>query len=195
MKEKKNKSKVWIIILAVLLGLTLPAALYGAAAAVTGDALVLISKDYLDNTLIPSIDQKNSAQDTKLDDLTKKYSALLEKYDALSESYQRIIENGALDGVLYEGFVSVKIPVGKAIYPAGENRECIEVILQRGSAKIVFPLTTQGILDATTGEELMDGADVPANHFLIFPHANDGRAIAADGTEVWVLVRGGYIVE
>ena len=118
-----------------------------------------------------------------------------QKYNTLNDAYGRLLESGAMQGALYEGFVSVKIPTGKAIYPAGENRECIEVILQRGKAKVVFPLSTQGILDATAGKELMNGAEVPANHYLIFPHANDGRAIAADGTEVWVLVRGGYVVE
>ncbi len=190
-----KKRKITVIVLAVLLGISLPMALYGAAAAVSGDSILLISKDYIDKVLMPTINKKDGDHDSKLAALETKYDALLAKYNALNEDFNDLLTEGTGGVTAVSGYRSVKIDAGKALHPAGENAQCIEVILQRGNAKVVFPIDTQGILDASDGKELMNGAAVPKGHFLIIPHANDGRAIAADGADVWVLVRGEYTIE
>lgn len=186
-----------LIILSVLLGLSLPLALYGAYAATTGTPLVLISEDYVNNYLLPLINKENGKQDTELEALNNKYNTLLAQYEALNDNYNKLIEGGAGgDGVsIATGFTSLKLEMGTMLLPAGENQVCLEVIVQRGNAFIVSPLETQGIMDVSEGKELFDAATAPLNHYLLIPHANDGRAISATDGDVWVLVRGGYTVE
>ncbi len=191
-----KKSKILVTVLSVVLGISLLAVLYVAATAVSENSFILISKDYLDKNLLPTINLKNGEQDAALKELEAKYELLLKQYETLNESYNKLLSGTAPDSSLSgAGFVAVKIDAGKALYPAGENARCLEVILQRGSAFVVFPIETQGILDASEGKELMNGAVVPQGHYLIVPHANDGRAIAAVDVDAWVLVRGEYTVE
>lgn len=189
--------KTITIIIAVLLGISLPLALYGAYAATTGTPLVLISEDYVNNYLLPLINKENSEQDTELEALNNKYNTLLAQYEALNENYNKLIEGGAGNGgvSVAAGFISLKLEMGTTLLPAGDNQVCLEVIVQRGNAQIVSPLETQGILDVSQGSELFNEASAPLNHYLLIPHANDGRAIAAIDGDVWVLVRGGYTVE
>jgi hypothetical protein len=185
-----------VILLAVLLGVSLPIALYGAHAAVTGTPLVLVSEDYITNYLLPLINQKNGTQDTEIESLNNKYSTLLAQYEALSENYNKLLENGIPGATAtVPGFVSVKLEAGKMIRPTGDNQVCLEVIVQRGSAFAVSPIETQGILDTSTGSEIFDGAEIVCHHYLLIPHANDGRAVAATESDVWILVRGEYTIE
>lgn len=191
-----KKLRYAVIVLAILLGVSVPAALYGVAAATTGTPLVLISEDYVTNYLLPLINQQNSAQNTEIESLNNKYNTLLAQYEALNESYNRLLENGVTGGTTaVPGFVSIKLEANTALFPAGENQVCLEVIVQRGNAVVVSPIETQGVLDTSTGQEILNGENAVLNHYLLIPHANDGRAIAAVDTDVWVLVRGEYTIE
>ncbi|MBQ8215515.1 MAG: hypothetical protein IJX59_06640 [Clostridia bacterium] len=188
--------KTLLILLAVLLGLSLPLALYGVYAATTSTPLVLVSEDYITNYLLPLLNKENSSQDTEIEALNNKYNTLLAQYEALNENYNKLIEGGAASGSsVSAGFTSIKLEMGTKLLPYGDNQVCLEVIVSRGSAQILSPLETQGILDVSTGSELFNGVEAPLNHYLLVPHANDGRAIAAVSGDVWVLVRGGYTVE
>ncbi len=197
MSEQKKGKRAVIVILAVLLGLSFPAALYGVAAATTGTPLVLISEDYINNYLLPLINQENSEQDADIESLNNRYNTLLAKYEALNESYNKLLQEGggSTATVTASGFVSVKLQAGQKILPYGENQVCLEVIVERGDAVVYSPLETQGVLDTSTGTQILNGTEVPLNHYVLIPHANDGRAITAIDTDVWVLVRGGYTIE
>ncbi|MBQ8911409.1 MAG: hypothetical protein IJY89_02430 [Clostridia bacterium] len=192
-----KKLRYAVIVLAILLGVSVPAALYGVAAATTGTPLVLVSEDYITNYLMPLFNQQNSAQNTEIESLNNKYNTLLAQYEALNESYNKLLENGVVGGgtTAVPGFLSVKLEAGNAIFPTGDNQVCLEVIVQRGNAVVVSPIETQGVLDTSTGLEILNGAPAVLNHYLLIPHANDGRAIAAIDTDVWILVRGEYTIE
>ncbi len=191
-----GEKKLPIIILAVLLGLCLPLSLYGVYAATTGTPLVLISEDYVNNYLLPLITKENGDQNAEIEALNNKYSTLLAQYEALNQSYKDLIDSGVSDGTsIATGFTSLKIEAGTKLVPAGENQVCLEVIVQRGDATVISPLETQGVLDVSTGSDLLGNTVAPLNHYLLIPHANDGRAIAAADEDVWVLVRGGYTIE
>ena len=191
MKDQTKRFRYTIVLLAVLLGISLPVALYGAYAATTGTPLVLVSEDYITNYLLPLINQKNGVQDTELESLNNKYSTLLAQYEALSENYNKLLESGIPGATsTVPGFTAVKVEAGKMIVPTGSNQVCLEVIVQRGNAVVFSPIETQGILDTSTGNAIFDGAEIVQNHYLLIPHANDGRAIAAPEADVWILVRG-----
>ena len=157
---------------------------------------MLISEDYINNYLLPKLNQENGVQDAELEALNNKYNTLLAQYEALNENYNKLVENGGGGSdKLAIGFTSLKLEMGTMLLPAGENQVCLEVIVQRGSAKVVSPLETQGILNVSLGNELLNDSEIPLNHYLLIPHANDGRAIVANDGDVWVLVRGGYTIE
>lgn len=196
MKEQKKGLRYAVIVLAVLLGMSVPAALYGVAAATTGTPLVLISEDYVTNYLLPLINQQNSTQNTDIESLNNKYNTLLAQYEALNENYNKLLESGIPGATAaVPGFVAVKLEAGSMIVPTGDNQVCLEIIVQRGNAVVVSPIETQGVLDTSTGSEILNGSPAVLNHYLLIPHANDGRAIAAPEADAWILVRGEYSIE
>ena len=67
-----------------------------------------------------------------------------------------------------------------------------EMILRMGQVTVLAP-ARGGIADTTTGQDLADGANGPANHLLIVP-LGDGRGIRAEN-QVLVMVKGKYRVE
>ena len=64
-----------------------------------------------------------------------------------------------------------------------------EIILRMGTAEII---ATQkgGIADLTSGTDLADGTNMPANHHLVIP-VDDGRGIKAKD-KVIVMVKGDF---
>lgn len=197
MKENK-RLKVVIIALAAALVLAIgfSVLLATSAGAANGNTFVLLTKGYMDQQVMPQINEKNGSQDSEILSLNNKYTTLLAQYSALSDRFNSYLEGGDGDiTVSTKGFVEVKIDAGKALYPTGENHQCIEVILRRGSLQVVSPYDTLSILDATTGAEMTDGTNLPVNHYILVPHSNDGRCLAAMTEDAWVLVRGEFTVE
>ena len=70
--------------------------------------------------------------------------------------------------------------------------EGCEIILRSGLATAIGN-ATNGVSDITAGKDLMTGAEVKANHLLLVPRS-DGRGITAT-TDIWVMVRGEYVIK
>ncbi|MGZ9586284.1 hypothetical protein [Paenibacillus marinisediminis] len=70
-----------------------------------------------------------------------------------------------------------------------------EFVVRAGKSEI-YSADASGVSDLTDGVDLLNGADVPKNHLLLFPR--DGRGITAKDTpknSVVVMVRGGYTIK
>ena len=67
-----------------------------------------------------------------------------------------------------------------------------EIILRMGTAEII---ATQkgGLADLTSGTDLADGTNMPANHHLVIP-VDDGRGIEAKNSVI-VMVKGDFTLE
>jgi len=82
-------------------------------------------------------------------------------------------------------YVPVNVAAGSVVL----GHEGTEMILRSGNAQAFVP-GTDGIVNATTGAELQDGAFVEKNNVLIIPRF-DGRGVLAE-SDCWLLIRGGY---
>lgn len=70
----------------------------------------------------------------------------------------------------------------------------LEVIVRSGDVSAVSG-TQGGLSDVTAGTDLTSGAQIMANHLLIFAR-NDGRGIRINsGGDSYVLVRGAYTIQ
>lgn len=67
--------------------------------------------------------------------------------------------------------------------------EGTEIILRSGQAVGHCP-GDNGIVNATTGQEVYQNTNIEVNHLLIVPR-DDGRGVTA-ATDIWLLVKGGY---
>ena len=70
--------------------------------------------------------------------------------------------------------------------------EGCELILRSGQA-VALGTEVNGISNLTLGMDLMTGAEVGTNHLLLVPRS-DGRGIVAT-TDIWVMVKGEYVVQ
>lgn len=71
--------------------------------------------------------------------------------------------------------------------------EGTEIILRSGVAN-AFVSTTNGIVNATVGSELMNGQAINKNNIIIVPRA-DGRGVIANSDGTWLLVKGTYTIQ
>ncbi len=129
------------------------------------DSDPLISKSYIDEVLMPKIQQY-------VDD----------KIAEMGDNQGGGTEAGALVFEVVEADAGDKI-----ICSAGA-----ELILRMGKATIIAT-EKGGLADTTIGYDLADGTAMPANHMLIVPVA-DGRGIKAD-TDIIVMIKGEYIIK
>jgi len=83
------------------------------------------------------------------------------------------------------GFAPVQLMAGQ-ILMGGEGTE---IVLRSGLAN-AYVTAANGISDLTSAEDLLNGAALSANHYLIVPR-NDGRGVIAV-TDAWFLVKGPY---
>ncbi len=94
----------------------------------------------------------------------------------------------------------IKIPVQNYTYkPVKLTRnqlllggEGTEVILRSGSAT-AYTESANGLSDVTSGDELMNGDNIPLNHVLVIPR-DDNRGFTVTETEAWILIRGDYTI-
>ncbi|NLE12589.1 MAG: hypothetical protein GX628_02805 [Clostridiales bacterium] len=73
-----------------------------------------------------------------------------------------------------------------------------EVILRSGDASVVVTdpvnIASQiGLSDVTAGSELLIGASMPKNHYIIIPRG-DGRGFCITSDIAYIMVRGAYTV-
>lgn len=86
------------------------------------------------------------------------------------------------------GLTVVQVEAGQALI--GEAGT--EIVLRAGSATIIDS-ELGGIMDATGGTDLRQGALVPQNHLLIIPRS-DGRGVEVSSDAVF-MVRGAYTIK
>lgn len=71
-----------------------------------------------------------------------------------------------------------------------------EMIFRSGKATVVIEseanrMNSIGLSDLTEGAELLNGYEVPVNHYIIIPRA-DGRGIKITSPSAYLMVRGEY---
>lgn len=69
--------------------------------------------------------------------------------------------------------------------------EGTEIILRSGGA-LVYTEVNNGLVNVTTGEELLNGDRIELNHNIIVPR-NDGRGLLVTN-ESWFIIKGGYTI-
>lgn len=107
--------------------------------------------------------------------------------DKINEVKALIATGDSTSTVTAQGssYTPVYVSVGQTIY-GGEGTE---LILRAGKGNVVIS-GVDGIVDATTGSDLVQNAPVSKNHIMIVPR-NDSRGIKV--TEAaWFLVKGEY---
>ena len=85
-------------------------------------------------------------------------------------------------------FKVVEVPSGKSIYGGAGA----EMVLRMGKGTIIAT-EKGGVADLTSGNDLPDGAVVPANHHLLVP-LDDGRGLNVSADSL-VLVKGTYEIK
>ncbi|MCL2189073.1 MAG: hypothetical protein FWC16_09165 [Defluviitaleaceae bacterium] len=67
-----------------------------------------------------------------------------------------------------------------------------EVIVRAGTTVVVAG--ANGLVNATSGSDLVNGQTVPTNNLLIAP-ATDGRGVRVTSTNAWIMVRGAFTLQ
>jgi len=81
-------------------------------------------------------------------------------------------------------FTPVQVPAGSRLYAEAGA----EFILRSGRATAISG--ADGMVNVTTGVDIINGNNIPTNHLLLVPRS-DGRGFRAD-TDVWVMIKGGF---
>ena len=81
-------------------------------------------------------------------------------------------------------FTPVQVPAGSRLYAEAGA----EFILRSGRATAISG--ADGMVNVTTGVDIVNGNNIPTNHLLLVPRS-DGRGFRAD-TDVWVMIKGGF---
>jgi hypothetical protein len=63
-----------------------------------------------------------------------------------------------------------------------------EIILRGGSAIAITGIN--GLCDVTSGNDILNGTEIPLNHLLLVP-ASDGRGLVAT-KDAYLMIKGGY---
>lgn len=83
-------------------------------------------------------------------------------------------------------YTPVYVTNGQILY----GMEGTEIILRSGSAK-TYISALDGIVNITTGENLVHDVPVTANNMLICPRG-DGRGVIVTSNDAWFIVKGDY---
>ncbi len=80
---------------------------------------------------------------------------------------------------------------GQTVLADGGADRSTEIILRAGSAVSVSADPGQGLSDLTSSAELLGGAALTRNHYVIIPRG-DGRGVRVMSSDAYFLVRGEY---
>ena len=72
--------------------------------------------------------------------------------------------------------------------------EACELILRAGEATAMTPAYNRTLIDCTDGVELISGATIPANHFILIPESANGSGITVTSDAASVMVKGEYSI-
>lgn len=93
---------------------------------------------------------------------------------------------------VYIGYEVVEVKEGQTLMAASS----CEIIFRSGKASVIVTDDANkensiGLSDITGGAELLNGNDVPVNHYIIIPRA-DGRGIKITSAVAYLMIRGEY---
>ena len=146
-----------------------------ASAGSADDPLVTLS--YITKALKPAEDKIKALED-KIAELE---NMLINQPAANQNTY--IMSEGASSS-----YMNLELAKGQKLRAKSGS---LEIVFRSGTASVVSEYQTQGIADITAGAELLNGADVPVNHYLIVPRS-DGRGIEITSLIAYVMARGDY---
>lgn len=174
--------KKWTLGLYIALATCVLAGGTVTAATIGTESDPLVSKSYVDSkigevlALINGTGGTGAGSAANTDEIVAQVLAQINEGDATGGS------------VAVNGYVPVSVKVGQTIY----GSEGTELILRAGKGQAVIN-GVDGLVDITTGGELLNGGKAVKNHLLIVPR-DDGRGIKV--TEAaWFLVKGGYEIK
>lgn len=189
-------NKTRIIALAAAFSLTLsalPLLANGDEAVYNPEEDPLISLSYINEVVVPAYDKKIEELEAKIAGAAEVITKMQESLTAANaeiKALKNTSPEAPEDSALGQFEVVLLQPNSKllAVSPC-------EIILRTGSA-IVVSITSNGLNDITTGDELLNAVDVPLYHCLLVPRGDDGRGIQVTSNGAYVMVRGDYkIVE
>ncbi len=130
--------------------------------------------------------------ESKGDELTDETKAYID--NAVVSAINDYAEDGQIDvgtgtGSSSVNYVPVELQNGQVLI----GDEGTEIILRSGSA-VSYVNSENGIINASNGEEYMEGVNIPKNNMLIVPR-NDGRGVRATSNSTWFIVKGGYTIK
>jgi hypothetical protein len=189
MKKAKYIAAGFLAVAIVSVGITKYSIAAGSEPGSSGDPVV--SKSYVDGklnelkTLINNgTSNNNNASNTSVSK-EEIVSEVLAVVDALYGDKSTDNTNTAQTG---QAFVPIQLLKGKFLL-AGEGTE---IIVRSGKAS-AYSQNEMGVVDASLGNELFNGANAAINHLLIVAR-NDGRGVYAN-EDSWLMVKGSYSIK
>ncbi len=191
---KKNKLVKGLIISVATASLLLTT-VFASTAGSSDDPIV--TKSYVDSQvaslmeIISSSNSGNSGSSTgSLSDADKeKLVEEVTKQVVAIINAQGGSGSGTTTDTTAQSYVPVELQSGQILF-GGEGTE---IILRSGVAQ-AYVTTANGIVNATTGQDLTNGQTINKNNILIVPR-EDGRGIRAVSDSTWVLVKGSYTIQ
>jgi len=163
----KQKTIIIILSVALLLSIGGGVAVYAASNLGTKDD-PLVTKSYLTDKLTPEL-------------MAELQGEMDAKIAALEGRINKAIADG---GATADSYVFVTLAAGQKL----SGTQGTEMLLRTGAGACV---STDGILDMSSGETLTGGAALAANHLYLIYASGDGFSASAAST---LLVRGTYSV-
>ena len=175
-----RRNRTWTALCAALALTTLCG---GAALAAAGDQSdPLVTKSYLEQTVIPSVvSQVETKAAARQEELKTTFSAQIEQYK------KDVAAMGTSGGGSSASYTLVTLTSGQTMYL---DVGC-EVMLRVGTVT-VNAATTPALIDVSTGGTINGGASLTKNHLYMSTIAD--RTITPTAGTVKLLVRGGYRV-
>ncbi len=188
----KKKNIIKSLLLGTVATTLLITTVYAAGAAGSSDD-PLVTKSYVD-TQISSILNTISSSNSNTGNGTISEEVEKDLVETVTKNVLAIISATSNDSTntstgSSQSYVPVELQSGQILV----GDEGTEIILRSGSA-LSYVNSANGIVNATTGGEYMDGISIPKNNILIVPR-NDGRGVRAINGSAWFIVKGGYTIK
>lgn len=144
----------------------------------------LVSKSYVDTQI------QNALGDVSGGTLNSEFKEEIIE-DVLAQIqllYGDDLAGGGSTPVTASTYTPVYAKYGQILY----GMEGTEIILRSGTAK-TYITAPEGIVNITTGENLVHDTEVAPNNMLICPRG-DGRGVITTSEDAWFLVKGDYTI-
>ncbi len=202
-----KKQRFVIILIAVIAVIALCMSVF--AAADTAKPVQLVTLDYIENTLLPDIEEKiatGSVQalresilsleaaidylNTEAANAKNTDASLQKQITALSETLSALTARvEALENAAYpNGFVRVTVLAGQTLSITGNEDDTVELVLISGTLTV---RDVGGMFDLTSGSHLAHGSAVPLCHHMVATIGTDASVAYAE-EDTTILVKGEY---